>query len=146
MKHETAHSRSQSSSSAEEFRLRPLNRHELPRFIELGFPTCFFLHGRDGVDKTFQKQQFTGFVTRHAFEEGSEIYVLVDGLEHIAGQLWLHVTNNLFSGLKELWIWDITVDEDYRNRGLGKKLLQYAESRASELKCKELWLLVAEYN
>jgi len=146
MKHKTTRPKPVTPAHLEDFRLRPLKRHELTRFIELGYPTCYFLHGRQGVDETFQKQQFMSFVTRHAFEEGSEIYVLVDSSDRIVGQLWLHTTNNHFSGLKELWIWDITVAEAYRHRGLGKRLLQYAESRASDLKCQELWLLVAENN
>ncbi len=146
MKHKATRPSSVTLASAEDFPLRPLKRHELARFIELGYPTCYFLHGREGVDETFQKQQFVGFVTRHAFEEGSEIYVLVDKSDHIVGQLWLHTTSNHFSGLRELWIWDITVDTAYRGRGLGKRLLQHAESRASDLKCQELWLLVAENN
>ena len=146
MKHKTIRPSSVTPTPQEDFQLRPLKRHELARFIELGFPTCYFLHGREGISETFQKQQFVSFVTQHAFEEGSEIYVLADGSDRIVGQLWLHTTINRFSGLKELWIWDITVDEAYRHCGLGKRLLEYAESRASDLKCQELWLLVAENN
>lgn len=146
MKRKATPPKSSAPAAPEDFQLRPLKRHELARFIELGFPTCYFLHGREGISETFQKQQFVSFVAQHAFEEGSEIYVLADGSDRIVGQLWLHTTINRFSGLKELWIWDITVDEACRHRGLGTRLLEYAESRASDLKCQELWLLVAENN
>lgn len=144
MRHKTL--RKSEAGAREEFRIRLLQRNELDRFVELGYPTCAFLHGRDGVSEAFQKQQFRTFVARHAFEEGSEIYVLTDTSDWILGQLWLHTTHNHFNGQKELWIWDLTIEEPYRGRGLSGKLLEHAERRAMQLSCQELWLLVAEDN
>ncbi|MBU1936178.1 GNAT family N-acetyltransferase [bacterium] len=135
-----------SNVNPEDFQLRPLLRNELKRFIELGFPTCSFLHGREGIDKDFQKQQFTNFVCEHAFEEGSEVHVLTEPSGQIIAQLWLHTAHNHFNGQRELWIWDITVDEAYRGNGLSQRLLEFAQKRTEELYCQELWLLVAENN
>jgi ribosomal protein S18 acetylase RimI-like enzyme len=132
--------------SREEYRVRPLRRNELDRFIELGYPTCAFLHGRTGTSELLQKQNFRSFASRHAFEEGSEIHVLADASDRIVGQLWLHTSRNQFNGQKELWIWDITIDETFQGIGLGKRLLELAQHRSVELGCQELWLLVAEDN
>ncbi len=135
-----------SNVKPEDLQLRSLYRNEIKRFIDLGFPTCAFLHGREGIDKDYQKQQFKSFVHEHAFEEGSEIHVLAEPSGHIVAQLWLHTTHNYFNGQKELWIWDITVDEAFRGNGLSRRLLEFAQKRTAELNCKELWLLVAENN
>lgn len=141
----TAHNL-ESGLNTKEFHLRPLKRKELSRFIELGFPTCIFLHGRENISKSFQKQQFRSFVNQHAFEEGSEIHILADDSDQIAGQLWLHTTINRFNGQKELWVWDITIDKPHQGCGLGKRLMEFARQRAAELNCEELWLLVADDN
>jgi ribosomal protein S18 acetylase RimI-like enzyme len=131
---------------SEDFPLRLLKHQELDRFIELGYPTCSFLHGRKFVSEASQKQRFMQFVLLHAFEEGSEIHVMTDPDKTIVGQLWLHTSRNQFNGQKELWIWDLTIAPTCQKRGLGKKLLQFAVRRAVELDCQELWLLVAEDN
>jgi ribosomal protein S18 acetylase RimI-like enzyme len=132
--------------SEEQYRIRLLRRNELDRFVELGYPTCAFLHGRTGMSELLQKQRFRSFVSRHAFEEGSEIHVLADESDRIIGQLWLHTSHNQFNGQKELWIWDLTIDKPYQGTGLSKGLLEFAQHRSVELGCQELWLLVAEDN
>ncbi|MFH1010553.1 MAG: GNAT family N-acetyltransferase [bacterium] len=134
------------TTSPDDIHLRPLRRPELGRFIELGYPTCAFLHGRKSISKALQKERFSQFVLQHALEEGSEIHVLAGANEQIVGQLWLHTSRNQFNGQKELWIWDLTIDPAYRRRGLGSRLVQFARHRAAQLGCQELWLLVAEDN
>ncbi len=146
MKRTAKLSRSAALASSEDFQLRSLKRQELGRFVELGYPTCAFLHGRKLLSEASQKQRFTEFVLLHAFEEGSEIHVLPDSSGTVVGQLWLHTSGNQFNGQKELWIWDLTIAPTYQKRGLGKRLLQFAVHRAVELSCQELWLLVAEDN
>ncbi len=131
---------------SEPYRVRLLRRNELDRFVELGYPTCAFLHGRTGVSELLQKQRFRSFVSRHAFEEGSEVHVLADESDRIVGQLWLHTSHNQFNGQKELWIWDLTIDRPFQGTGLSKGLLELARRRSVELGCQELWLLVAEDN
>ena len=128
------------------FRFRLLGPSDLPVLIELGLPTCGFMHGRENVSEDVLRKNFTSFVKQFALEPSSEIYLLEDEAKQVVGQIWLHVTRNRFNGLKELWVWDITVRPDHRRQGIGRHLMNMAEQRAVELKCDELWLLVSERN
>ncbi|MBU0691955.1 GNAT family N-acetyltransferase [bacterium] len=119
---------------------------DLALMIELGLPTCGFMHGRKNVSEDKLRKNFTGFVKEFALEPNNEIYMIEHESGEIAGQIWLHTTQNRFNGLKEMWIWDITVVESYRRKGIGRHLMRLAEQRAVEQQCEELWLLVSERN
>jgi ribosomal protein S18 acetylase RimI-like enzyme len=45
-----------------------------------------------------------------------------------------------------MWVWDLTVREDHWRRGIGRKLLDFARTRAETKGCAELWLLVSSIN
>ena len=126
--------------------LRRLKSPDIQAFIDLGLPTCAFMHGRPNLPLSKMRQSFAGFVREHAFSDDSEIYIL-DGpsQSHIA-QLWLHHTRNRFNGLRELWVWDVTVATAFRHKGIGKQLIEFAKRRAEELSVEELWLLVSSVN
>lgn len=47
---------------------------------------------------------------------------------------------------KILWVKELGVDEKYRKRGIGKKLLEEAEKIAKELKCKRIELNCWNFN
>jgi ribosomal protein S18 acetylase RimI-like enzyme len=128
------------------FRARLLGPSDLPLLIELGLPTCGFMHGRENISESELKKHFTKFVQEFALEPSSEIYLLENESKEVVGQIWLHITKNRFNGLKELWIWDITVHPSHRRQGIGRHLMHLAEQRAIEHKCDELWLLVSERN
>jgi ribosomal protein S18 acetylase RimI-like enzyme len=128
------------------FRARLLGPSDLPMLIELGLPTCGFMHGRKNVSEDQLRRNFTSFVQEFALEPSSEIYLLENESGEVVGQIWLHITRNRFNGLKEIWIWDITVHPAHRRRGIGRHLMKLAEQRAIEHKCDELWLLVSERN
>jgi ribosomal protein S18 acetylase RimI-like enzyme len=92
------------------------------------------------------KKNFSFFVREYIEDESSEIYVVEPPDGGMVAQLWLHVTSNRFNEIKELWIWDLTVKSEFRRRGIGRALLQFAKSRALTLNCRELWLLVSSKN
>ena len=128
------------------YELHRLRTSDLQNFIDLGLPTCAFMHGRPDLSADRLRHSFTTFVREHAFVDDSEIYILVEpGGEHI-GQLWLHLTRNRFNGRRELWIWDITIRSDHRRKGLGKQLIEFSKRRASSQQIEELWLLVSSIN
>lgn len=104
------------------------------------------MHGRPNLSSERMHQNFAGFVREHAFADDSEIYIAEDSSGNHAGQLWLHTTRNRFNGHRELWIWDITVREEFRHRGLGKQLLEFAKRHAVAHRIEELWLLVSSVN
>lgn len=51
---------------------------------------------------------------------------------------WICVIFQKWNNLARLW--DIEVDERYRNQGIGKELLDFAETRAKKWKCRALTL------
>lgn len=53
--------------------------------------------------------------------------------------------NNL-KDMKILWIEDLGVDERFRNKGIGKKLILEAEKIAKKLKCERIELNCWEFN
>lgn len=104
------------------------------------------MHGRP-PDKPEQiRRSFSSFVKEYAFAKESEIFAVIDPAGRHCAQLWLHLTNNRFSGIPELWIWDITVRESERGRGLGKALMNLAIENARLRGAAELWLLVSSKN
>ncbi len=58
----------------------------------------------------------------------------------------LQEATNRFNGIKELWVWDLSVMPEFRKQGLGRELMEHAKARAVDRGCLELWLLVAEDN
>jgi ribosomal protein S18 acetylase RimI-like enzyme len=128
------------------FILRPFSLDDLPAFVDLGLPTCAFMHGRPDVGEDVMRKRFTSFVKDHAFETDSTIFLVVTPNDRLAGQIWFRKTVNRFNGLRELWVWDLTVDPEFRGRGLGRALLQFAKDSAAEFGDAELWLLVSSRN
>jgi ribosomal protein S18 acetylase RimI-like enzyme len=128
------------------FTLRPIIPSDIQSFLKLGVHTCAFMHGRESVSFDKFERNFVSFVHEYAFERESDIYVIHDPDGAHCAQLWLHTIMNRFNGLQELWIWDLTVAETYRQRGFGRALLEFAKNRAVESKNAELWLLVSSSN
>jgi ribosomal protein S18 acetylase RimI-like enzyme len=118
----------------------------MAHFLQLGSLTCGSLHRRAGQTDEDLLQRFTSFAKEFAFEPQSEIWVAETAEGVYAGHLWLHESVNRFNGVEEMWIWDISVVPDFRRRGIGETLMEFAKRRASEKRCTELWLLVAEDN
>jgi len=128
------------------FTLRELLPGDVHDFVEVGLPTCAFMHGRPDTPPDRLRRDFASFVRDYAFDGESEVYI-VESPEHIiAAQLWLHRTRNRFNRLDELWIWDITVREEFQRRGIGRSLMEFARFRAESKNCAELWLLVSSKN
>lgn len=119
---------------------------DLTTFLQLGSLTCGSLHRTANQDDADLLQRFTGFVKEYAFRPESEVWIAHSHSDPYIGHLWLYRTYNRFNGNKELWVWDISISERERGQGIGKILMGYAEKRAVDLDCRELWLLVAEDN
>ena len=122
--------------------LRELTPGDLDALIELGLPTCAFMHGRPPDQPERMRKAFASFVREYAFAKQSSIYVLANAENALIGQIWLHLTTNRFNGLLELWVWDLTVHPAHRGQGLGRALFQFAVDQARLRSAAELWLLV----
>lgn len=128
------------------YTLRELNPSDLNDFIELGLPTCAFMHGKPDVPAEKMRRDFASFVRDYAFDGESEVYVVEAPDKTLAAQLWLHSTRNRFNRYDEMWVWDVTVREEHQRKGLGHHLMDVARRRADEKNCAELWLLVSSMN
>jgi ribosomal protein S18 acetylase RimI-like enzyme len=128
------------------FVLRPLRSSDVEEFVELGLPTCAFMHGRPQVTAETMRKHFVSFVKEHAFDTESSIHVVESPEGKLIAQIWLRETTNRFNGLSEFWIWDITVKAEYQSQGIGRALLRFAKEQAIEAKASELWLLVSSHN
>jgi len=129
-----------------EFVVRLLESADLDTFLQLGCATCGSLHKRENQSESDLMTRFQAFVQDFAFRPESEIWVAFSRGRVYSGHLWLTETSNRFNGIKELWVWDLTVAPEFRRQGLGHALMEYARERAVARQCAELWLLVEEGN
>ena len=77
---------------------------------------------------------------------GNRIYIARDAEGRRAGLLWLGVHRNLVSGQDEFWVYNITVQPEFRRQGLARHLLGLAEDLARQEGYDALGLMVAEHN
>lgn len=76
---------------------------------------------------------------------GNVIFIAeVDGER--AGLLWFGPNRNLVTGEEEGWIYNVTVLPSYRGQGVGRRLMQHAESHAGEQGYAMIGLMVAVHN
>lgn len=126
------------------FHLRLAQPKDMEEFIDTGLETCAFMYGRPGVSREVIKRNFSAFVEEFAADKESRIYIVTTPEGGLAAQMWLHETRNRFNGLRETWIWDLTVKKEYQKKGIGRSLLKFAKKTANDHH--ELWLLVADNN
>lgn len=126
--------------------LRPMESMDLEHFLELGSQTCGSLHRKQNQEESDLLSRFRAFVRDFAFRQESEVWVATSQTKEYAGHLWLQEAMNRFNGIKELWVWDLSVMPSYRKQGLGRELMEHAKARAVDRGCLEMWLLVAEEN
>jgi diamine N-acetyltransferase len=93
--------------------------------------------GAAQVEYMLEKFQSAGAIARQIAAEGYEYYWAPD-----AGYLALVPD---VAG-KSVLLSKIYVKEDRRGTGLGRKMVEFAEARAAELGCGELWLTVNRHN
>ncbi|MDD5088380.1 MAG: GNAT family N-acetyltransferase [bacterium] len=128
------------------FRLREFTSAQLAQFTDMGAPTCAFMHCRPDSHPEKFRQDFSSFIRDYAFTSESEIHFVESPEGVYAAQIWLHSIRNVFNRRSEMWIWDLTVGEGFRGKGIGRALLNFARDRAVAKKCAELWLLVSSAN
>ncbi len=97
------------------------------------------------VDKIELEQEFKELL------ENNNYYVFVAIINNnvVAYSLSQYVNrpeSTLISGSKKLYIHHMAVSEDYRNRGVGKKLLSHIHMQAERLEANEIGLDVWSFN
>jgi ribosomal protein S18 acetylase RimI-like enzyme len=64
--------------------------------------------------------------------EADRIFVAEDENHAFLGYLWVGEGSNMMTGLKQGYIFDIFVKKEFRGKGIGKILLEKAESHCRE--------------
>ena len=92
--------------------------------------------------------------TRHILEgfeklskrETDKMFVAEDASHAFLGYLWVGEGSNMMTGLKHGYIYDIFVKEEFRGKGIGKILLEKAESYCREKCYSRIVLMVSVSN
>jgi ribosomal protein S18 acetylase RimI-like enzyme len=78
--------------------------------------------------------------------EGSEIFIAEDERLRFIGYLFVGESSDMMTGLSFGFIYDIFVEEKYRGKGIGKMLLEKAESYCRKEGYSRIALMVAATN
>jgi len=85
------------------------------------------------------------FWRRMTQTKGTTFYVAEDPEGAIVGMIWLGVQERV-SGAMFGWIHDITVDENFRGRGIGRMLLQQASEHFKKMGIRVIGLMTLVEN
>jgi len=78
--------------------------------------------------------------------ENHKIFVAEDENHAFLGYLWVGESSNMMTGLKSGFVYDIFVKEESRGKGIGKVLMEKAESYCREKGYSRILLMVAVTN
>jgi ribosomal protein S18 acetylase RimI-like enzyme len=78
--------------------------------------------------------------------ETHRIFVAEDESHTFLGYLWIGEGSNMMSGLKHGYIYDVFVNEEFRGKGIGRMLVEKAESYCREKRYSRILLMVSVNN
>ena len=131
------------------------------QFREARFPEDLELFRRVEYETTraslsaAERERVTDDALREALEEthrllfsreGNRVYVVELQAGVPAALLWVGANRNLLTGRMEAWIYNVTVLDGHRGRGLGTAILAWAETAAREAGYEVIGLMVAAHN
>jgi ribosomal protein S18 acetylase RimI-like enzyme len=98
------------------------------------------------LDKEKWTKNFFEMFEKLSKREGDRIYIVEDRNHVFLGYLWVGEGSNMMTGLKHGYIYDVFVKEEFRCKGIGKKLLEKAESYCREKRYSRILLMVSVSN
>jgi ribosomal protein S18 acetylase RimI-like enzyme len=114
--------------------------------VETGWTTVLSENERKQLDKEkWTKHILEGF-EKLSKRETDKIFVAEDETHAFLGYLWVGEGNNVMTGLKHGYIYDIFVKEEFRGEGIGRMLLDKAESYCREKRYSRILLMVSVGN
>lgn len=78
--------------------------------------------------------------------ETDKVFVVEDDSHAFLGYLWVGESNNMMTGKKQGFIYDIFVGREFRGKGIGKKLLEKAVDFCRERGYSRILLMVSASN
>ena len=128
-------------------RLTPMNESELQKFLDYMIP----VYAKDKVDagtwKAEEAQQFSTEAYARLLPDGlatkdQYLYLIEEEGGTQIGFIWLYVD----PGKREAFLYEITLYEEWRGRGLGKDTMAALEEKAKELGARSVGLHVFAHN
>lgn len=108
--------------------------------------TTFSENERKQLDKErWTKHILEGFA-KLSKRETDKIFVAENENHAFLGYLWVGEGTNMMTGLKHGYIYDIFVKEEFRGKGVGKILVEKAESHCRERGYSRILLMVSVSN
>jgi ribosomal protein S18 acetylase RimI-like enzyme len=108
--------------------------------------TVFSENERKELDKEkWAKHILEGF-EKLSKRETDKIFVAEDESHAFLGYLWIGEGSNMMTGLKHGYVYDIFVKEEFRGKGIGKILMEKAESYCRERSYSRILLMVSVSN
>jgi len=78
--------------------------------------------------------------------EGNQLMIAETPAGERVGLLWLGVNRNMVTGEEEAWIYNVSVAPLHQGRGIGRLLMEHAETLARDAGFHTLGLMVSSHN
>jgi len=108
--------------------------------------TAFPENDKKLLDREKWTKNFLEMFERLSKRETDRIFIAEDESQAFTGYLWVGEGANMMTGLKNGFIYDIFVKEEFRGRGIGRILLEKAESYCREKGYSKILLMVSINN
>jgi ribosomal protein S18 acetylase RimI-like enzyme len=114
--------------------------------VETCWTTVLSENERKQLDKEkWTKNILEGF-EKLSKRETDRIFVAEDETHVFLGYLWIGEGNNMMTGLKHGYVYGVFVKEEFREKGIGRKLMEKAESYCRERGYSRILLMVSVGN
>jgi ribosomal protein S18 acetylase RimI-like enzyme len=114
--------------------------------VETAWTIVFSESDRKGLDKEQWTKHFQEGFERLSTRETDRIFVAEDESHAFLGYLWIGEGTNMMTGKKHGYIYDVFVKEELRSRGVGRMLLEKAQSYCREKGLPKILLMVSVTN
>ncbi len=92
--------------------------------------------GRPKPRNALEEAKFRTSIRNHIAHKDKDILVAVDNnSKNIVGMASIMLLPRLNHATPELWIPELVVSSDYRNKGIGKKLIEACINKANKNRC-----------